>query len=644
MGISLLDRESRWRLFMKPQDISHWKPNEYLADFLLFVETMDEASFFYSFESYKHPALNCHYMCFDVCRTAYDIENKILLDGSFYPISEEFELLIAEDPFIKSHIADNNILLFHKGKNTDYYDLTKQDIKAKIREYKGIAEYLINKCEVRFLYYDYLCYTIIDNIFTGQRSYETKELIYRLTRMFVTELVNSGYSQEFIQKSIHNFFYNPENEIICDRETLIDFFNLFSSEQFSFTFKFIINHQMSRVFERLNNFKVVDLSTDELKLFNSQKKNAKCVIIEVEDIDEFSAYRTALNVIQTVLSFHNLNQHNSKLYVSFSAIVEKKSEDMIASRFVIKNNINLMKKRGNTSYLHALYNDILLLNRDNLPEAFYKAISLHNVAIECKDISNQLLNLWTIVEVLITSKRDNEDRINTICNILGSVLNRNYLYSQIEQLLRDIKQCSELEQSTVFDCFQETDIDEVEKLTLILALEKYSNEKEQLITLLEGFPLLQHRIDKFSNNVFKDSQSIYVYLHQHTKKIHWHIMRIYRNRNMIVHNGSYMPYRDSLVENLHFYVDSLLDTLIQYYCIGYSDNDSIYRDVICNETLHHQKLGVPIKRSKDKFNNRMLSEDNALDLIYNGFNGNYVKKAIDAIIKDSATQISSDLI
>ena len=255
-----------------------------------------------------------------------------------------------------------------------------------------------------------------------------------------------------------------------------------------------------------------------------------------------------------------------------------------------------MKKRGNTSYLHALYNDVVLLNNTKLPEAFMRAISLHNVAINCKNISNQLLNLWTIVEVLITSKRDNEDRINTICSILGAILNRNYLYSQIEQLLLDIKSCSDGDLTEVFNHIQFTDLDEVEKLTLILSLDKYINERQNIISFLNDFPLLIHRIERFANIVFKDTESIYNYLYRHAKRINWHIMRIYRNRNMIVHNGSYMPYRNLLVENLLFYVDSLLETLIQYYCMDYTDNDSIYRDIICLETKHYHKLGLPIKK------------------------------------------------
>ena len=135
---------------MKPQELSHWEKNDYFSKFLLFVETIDESSFFYSFESYKQPALNCHYMCYDVVKTAHDIASKVLMDGNFYPISEEFELMLSEDPYIKTHISGNNTLLLFKGKSDEYYDLSKQDIKSKIREYRGIAGYIIDKCEVSY--------------------------------------------------------------------------------------------------------------------------------------------------------------------------------------------------------------------------------------------------------------------------------------------------------------------------------------------------------------------------------------------------------------------------------------------------------------------------------------------------------------
>ena len=73
-----------------------------------------------------------------------------------------------------------------------------------------------------------------------------------------------------------------------------------------------------------------------------------------------------------------------------------------------------MKKKGNSSDIHAIFYDISLLNEIDPPVSFFRAIALHSGATETRNISNQLLNLWTIIETLIDVKRDNEDKINTI--------------------------------------------------------------------------------------------------------------------------------------------------------------------------------------------------------------------------------------
>ena len=53
-------------------------------------------------------------------------------------------------------------------------------------------------------------------------------------------------------------------------------------------------------------------------------------------------------------------------------------------------------------------------------------------------------------------------------------------------------------------------------------------------------------------------------------------MRIYRNRNMIVHDGSHFPYIDLIVQNLHFYIDTLMDTINFYVGKGYTSLEVIY--------------------------------------------------------------------
>lgn len=620
---------------MKRIDLHNWEQNGFSSRLLLFVQTIADAAFSYSYESYRFPALNIHAFGYEVFQTACDIESKVLMDGSFIPIAEEFESFIKEDPFIKNSMTDGDLLLYAKDKNMGFYDLTKLELKTKIKAYKEVANYIIDKCEVNDSYLNFIRYSILNSIFEEEDSNSARETIYSFSRMFVTELVNTGYSQEFIYDTTMHFFFTSSKPIMCNQKTVIDYFNRFVCQENTFQFKFRVNAKLLAIFDNLDNYEIGVLSPEERVKLNCQRKNAKCVIFRVKDLDYYSAYRKALNSINTVLSIHNLNQHDSRLYFSLYAIVSKIEDNKTHEfGFIVNESVNIMKKKGNSSYLHALYNDVFLHNSGELPATVIRAVNLHNVAIECKDATNQLLNLWTIIEVLISTKRDNEDRINTICCALSQVLNRDYLYSNIEQLLKDIECCITCNMEEVLQSVGVSDLDRVEKMCLVLSLEQYKAERDFVLTKLVDYPLLQFRICFFSEKVFKDSESIYNYLFRHTKRIQWHIMRIYRNRNMIVHDNSCMPYINQIVENLHFYVDTLISTLIEYSIMGYSDVTNIYKEIGFAESCYYERLGAPIKNKKERFKPILLTEDNALDLIFNGYSGNRYKKALDSIIMD----------
>ena len=74
-------------------------------------------------------------------------------------------------------------------------------------------------------------------------------------------------------------------------------------------------------------------------------------------------------------------------------------------------------------------------------------------------------------------------------------------------------------------------------------------------------------------------------------------MRIYRNRNMIVHDGSHFPYIELVVQNLHFYVDNLIDTINYYVGKGYESLDVIYTMLSAKE-FSYQILLEKIDGSK----------------------------------------------
>ncbi len=624
-------------IYMKKRSIIHWEKNQYTKALLLFVQSFEESTFYYSYESYKMPALNSHYLCYDIRRTAGDINKKVLMDGNFIPLAEEFEKNLLEDPYIKSEIDEKGCILFNKDKKGQYYNLADCDLKTKIKYYPDIAEYICDICSANNSYINFIVHNVVSNVFLDFHTNSEFEMIYKLTRAYVTELVNSGYSKEYLYQTVIDFFYNEDKNIKCKKETLFNFFNKFTFEQYNFKVAFGVNKKAALVLKQMSSHQIKNASSKEKKLLNLQKEDDKLIVCNIEAFDSYSAYETAEQSMNSLVSLHRIHQHNSKLYVTNKAIVTRKIEGKNEKPELIQGSLNVLKKRGNSSYVEAYLNDVLLTDDIDLPSSFIRAISIHNGAIDSSDVSNQLLNLWTMVEILISTKRDDEDRINTICSILCAILNRSYIYSNIEQLLKDIFKCSDLDKDEVFNLTEFDDnLDEIEKFTLILSLEKYKDKLLKIHDSLSEYPLLQYRMTFYSKCVFKNSVSIFNYLNNHRNRIRWHVMRIYRNRNMIVHNGSYMPYRDSIVENLHFYIDALIDLLIEYYHLGIINHESIYRDILKDEAIHLSKLGKILDNDKKKVQEHEITEENALDLIFNGYSGNYVKKAINEAINQYA--------
>lgn len=113
--------------------------------FIMFVQTLEEVLFYYSFESYKLPALNSHYLCYDLLRTKQNIEQKAITEGNFIPLSEEFENAIKHDMILAKFLPTKGMLLGKRDKLKNYVDYTviRQIKRCLFRQIKtGLSEHL----------------------------------------------------------------------------------------------------------------------------------------------------------------------------------------------------------------------------------------------------------------------------------------------------------------------------------------------------------------------------------------------------------------------------------------------------------------------------------------------------------------------
>lgn len=609
--------------------------------FIMFIQTLEEVLFYYSFESYKLPALNSHYLCYDLLRTKLNIEQKAITEGNLIPLSEEFEDAIRNDIVLEKCLPSREVLLGKRDKLKNYIDYTKLDYKAKINKYAEVAEYVKEICDNVYLntIYDIL----LENIFSEDNDFVTLRRIYIATRILATELVNGGYSLEFVSHELKKSFLNKGKMISGNQKEIIEFFNRFLFEKKSYQVIFGINAGTSKILEQIKDITVKKPSNEFKKNLGLKHKGDMTAEVIVEALDSYMASERAYGYINTVIGLHRISQHHRPIYIKETAQVNQIDDEMnILSNNVIKNEKNVLLRANNESQIQSYFFDDQLLNNVNPPESFFRAVSLHNSALDSKEATNQLLDLWTAVETLVGFRTGDEDKINAVCNILTSILNRSYMYNQMEQLCKDILAVLGKQGQDFFDEIEGQEKESM-KLALVLGVKQEETNYTKLKNMLEEYPVLQYRMELFSQYIFCNSKTVFEELVRHKEKLKWQIMRIYRNRNMIVHNGEHMPYLDIILGNLHYYVDAMFDVLIEYYHMGIENNKIIFYDIEKDEMLYWKNLGLDEKGKKVE--EKEITKENYKKILFNEYEGNSIKnvvrQAIDEIKRNNSENVET---
>lgn len=582
MGIDSWDRDKigfqtlikKGVLIMKAHSFENWLNNTIETPFLFFVQSMEEMLFPYGHDSYKVPTLNFHFLCIEILSSIEKIEADIIDKGNMRPMFDELSSVFENDYVARKLYGTDFYSLFYnkndKGEyNRDCAQLNKDpgsEISLKI--IRKTLLFLIDDMEIEDKYLNTLKVEIEQLLQKTILNIKDSEKLSNLSRLLLTELINRGYSQEYIYAQIKERYYSCENEIKDVSEEINLFWEMFSFKECKYNV--VLPIKRADIKKLLDHFQNITVTENEQELFgNSCRWVAE---IEINSLDPESARIEASSLISLFVSLKQYNSHISKAYYANRAIVK---EIELGKEYNLSKPATLLS-RGRTRTEEQTYARIgkMIQNFPVIGGKMINAINLHSSAMESRNVSNQLLNLWTIVEVLIEiDKHYSYSKIVQISNTLTTVLNSSYIKSLIEQLIFDLEHCcvdfdNRLENITKGNT-------KVEKMVAMLVLPEFDQNKTDLVNALINYPLLQYRIQHYSER-FSNRSELKKVLSNHRKRLEWQIMRIYRNRNMIVHDGSHFPYIDLIVQNLHFYIDALMDTINFYVGKGYTSLEVIY--------------------------------------------------------------------
>lgn len=539
--------------FIKPVN---WKDTTNQEGLLFFAQSMQESLFSYSLDVYKPKAVNLRLLCIEALQTIGNIKIGLIKKPNIKAIVDELVQCL------KSDIVAKELL----GSKFD-------GIVDRISANKENLEQLELATTFLYRYLDYKKYLsqvklkLIELVPINRE----KEKIYALTKVFITELINYGYTPGYIYHQTHQYFYNYAEKVTVSCPT--SFFDKFKFNKREFT----VVYKASELFEEFKNlepllnfkiknrFSTAGLTPEERKFITSKKTNEIFIVFPKVIALEENAARVKSEIplakIANLFSFYHHKQVPSisdlalvvQLDNSSAQLIEQPVKSIV-KKFDTKPNIAAQKVK------HLF--DNLDLDKDTL-KRLIKAIDLHAVALSTSQIETKLLTLWTALETLIPKDPDGgKDWIVQICDALVPFQTIGHINKLIDQFSNDLLSH---DRKNARDILSAVVLPQKESLfftvaALVMTVEN-SPSRSKLYSKIENYPLLKYRLYSL-NKILSNSKNIHEALEYHRLQVEWQIRRIYRVRNLIVHSGQKPSYTNLLVENLHNYLDDFLNYII----------------------------------------------------------------------------------
>lgn len=542
---------------MKYKNLDNWEYQENLEQLLFIAQLFEELLFDYTLDSYKPSTLNSNSLCEEALKTLHEIDLGTINRGACNPIIDELIWSLKADSVAKELI----------GRKIEIYLRELKSGNTSLEAKKSIIE-LIHLQFSDGKYLRGIIKQIVDSIYVENNK---KALTY-LTRILVTELRNSGYQSGFIYHLTQNFFFS-QNNIINRPSQLKEFLKFFNLKKKKYLVVFIASKEFRELADSCDRMglKIVD----EFTLNNQHtqgrdflnKKNENNVFIiadDLERLDPNSAYESVDSRIETINNLFNFYHHKANISWTEDALIQDKKSKYT---WVLTKPTPSVLKCKDTKQEKATYKlrkTIMNFRMDhNSFRRFDTAMDLHALAVNTRAIENQLINLWTALETLIPKLvNSGKDRIVQISDVLTPFLTINYVEKHITQLNYDLLNWNYEEYRSLISKIDEgADSDTTTKIGAFLSMSKYNELRVQLYEKLRNYPLLKFRIYMLYERM-NNPEKLLDALKRHIKRVEWQIHRVYRTRNLIVHSGILPKYADGIVENLHAYLDSLLETVI----------------------------------------------------------------------------------
>ncbi|MGV8830134.1 MAG: hypothetical protein ACWA6U_17640 [Breznakibacter sp.] len=586
---------------MQKNNTSHWTDYSSLEGLLYFAQRFNESLFDYTIDTFKPRVLNTSILVFEAMSVYSDVKSDKIDAKNLDYVIDELNWSFQKDKVAKKILGNEREIYFplvDSGKKDDLklkLELLQKKLSAK--KYLEVAK-------------DFLSESVIQN---------KKKDIDEGIGAIISTLKTAGFSQGYLFHQTHKFFFN-HSKPIDNINQINDFLNQFALKGHVFSCIFKVSSDFKEISKTYEKFKITILNKDQIANFQATGKQFVETIKEdevfilcekVAAFDLNSSRKNAFHLLNKLRDYFAFYHHKEKFIISTECLSKLEHENETEWTLVkcptspMKKGVDKKKEKA------AKQLEKFLEKADFSPISFRKidrAIDLHGLSIESTNLENQILNLWISLEMLIPQSTESS-KIQQITNTLVPFLTISYLQKLIRYLAQGITNWN-YHRARYYLSKVPKDYGNnlLERYTAFICLTEFSDDRNNLMSELDDFPLLRNRLFTFSE-ILSKPKNIIEFIENHEKKLFWHLRRIYRTRNQIIHDGRKIGYLETLIENGHNYFDTFLNTII---ILNLKDKqiNSLEQGIKKIELLYAHQNSY-LKKNKDS----EIVKENYLDMI-----------------------------
>lgn len=531
---------------MKYEVTGNWK-NGYKNDAVLF--------FAQSIEKLLNPntdhvhcvsVLNAYSLLYEYVQTFNLVEKEIIDKKHLDFIADEILEALEQDVIVNSILKKNEILFIKQKFNA-----------VPLEDKKSIILYLIDQLhDFNEIAKKYLLEKL--------KNEKNKHELFLGLKSYLPYLIGGGYSEDFIYRFTRRTFKNGKEISVNTVEKFLSKFD-FINQKFTVIlpvdfeaqqFKAILEKRLSISFNINNKY---------LEGFHYDDDRYVLISASVEALDSNQATIHVMNNLALFTRYYKFFSQNTKSFFGKSCIViDKKSGEK--SFIKIRNNgLVYLSEEGeiSKSQIGEMAEGIItsLMSTDsNVFPIIDKAVLNYTYAYENKQLKSSFLNFWSVLESLCEKK--DISKILQIENNILPILSKDYFSMIFESILKDITDNIQKELLDTFfnKFFNKSSINDLDFMCLIL-LDEYNNARTELYSLLSDFPFIRYKIFNI-NKQYANYGSIQKDIVRFENRLRWHLRRLYRARNSIIHSGEEPMHLQYLTKHLMEYTNQLLSEII----------------------------------------------------------------------------------